>query len=67
VNVPLAEQAQLDHSMGLVTGRAIDKLAVAGLTAVREEHVDVTCPTGWFHPCRLQHYVGPDSWVSICR
>jgi flavin reductase (DIM6/NTAB) family NADH-FMN oxidoreductase RutF len=40
VNVPSAEQARLADYIGIVSGRDVDKLAVAGLTAVKAEHVD---------------------------
>jgi len=40
VNVPAAEQTKLADYIGVVSGRDIDKLAVAGLTAVSAEHVD---------------------------
>jgi flavin reductase (DIM6/NTAB) family NADH-FMN oxidoreductase RutF len=40
VNVPSAEQAKLADYFGLASGRDRDKLATAGLTATRAEHVD---------------------------
>ena len=40
VNVPSAEQAKLADYLGLASGRDGDKLATAGLTAIRAEHVD---------------------------
>ncbi len=40
VNVPSAGQAKLADYIGIASGRDIDKFAVAGLTAVRAEHVD---------------------------
>lgn len=40
VNVPSAEQAKIADYLGLASGRDIDKFAVAGLTAVKAEHVD---------------------------
>jgi len=40
VNVPSADQVQLADYLGVASGRDADKLAVAGLTAVRAEHVD---------------------------
>ena len=40
VNVPSAGQTKLVDYLGVVSGRDVDKLAVAGLTAVSAEHVD---------------------------
>ena len=40
VNVPSADQVQLADYLGIASGRDVDKLAVAGLTAVGAEHVD---------------------------
>ena len=40
VNVPAARQVKQADYLGIASGRDADKLAVAGLTAMRAEHVD---------------------------
>jgi len=40
LNVPSAEQTQVADFLGIVSGRDQDKLAAAGLTACKAEHVD---------------------------
>ena len=40
IGVPSVEQAGIADYLGIVSGRDVDKLAAAGLTAVRAEHVD---------------------------
>ena len=40
LNVPSADQAKIADYIGVVSGRDIDKFSVAGLTAVKAEHVD---------------------------
>lgn len=40
LNVPSADQAKIADYIGIVSGRDVDKLATAGLTAVKAEHVD---------------------------
>lgn len=40
VNVPSADQVKLADYLGIASGRDVDKFDVAGLTAVRAEHVD---------------------------
>jgi flavin reductase (DIM6/NTAB) family NADH-FMN oxidoreductase RutF len=40
VNVPAADQVKQADYLGIASGRDVDKFAVAGLTAVRAEHVD---------------------------
>jgi len=40
VNVPSADQVRIADYLGIASGHDADKFAVAGLTAVRAEHVD---------------------------
>jgi len=40
VSVPSAEQVRQADYIGIASGRDVDKFAIAGLTAVRAEHVD---------------------------
>jgi flavin reductase (DIM6/NTAB) family NADH-FMN oxidoreductase RutF len=40
VNVPATDQMRLADYVGLISGRDVDKLAAAGLTAVKAEYVD---------------------------
>lgn len=40
VNIPGRSLAAVTDYLGIVSGRKVDKLAAAGLTAVRAEHVD---------------------------
>jgi len=40
LNVPTADQTKLADYIGLISGRDVNKLAAAGLTAARAEHVD---------------------------
>lgn len=40
VNVPSAEQVKIADYFGIASGRDVDKFAIAGLTAIKAEHVD---------------------------